>query len=131
MPNPNCQTCKGLGGYPRCPECLNATPNTSPLPDYAAAIKVLECVASDHEFRAKIYREHSGAECGNLALREESKAMACRIAIHALTPYLPRCDWRGMGGGEGCVRPRGHDGGHGFSDGSGFINNNNTNQQSL
>ena len=120
----NCQTCKGLGGYPRCPECLNATPNTSPPPDYAGAIKVLECVASDYEFRAKIYRKHSGAECGNLAWREESKAEACRMAIHALTPYLPRCGWRGMGGGEGCVRPRGHDGGHGFSDGSGFINNN-------
>ena len=28
MPNPNCQTCKGLGGYPRCPECLNETPET-------------------------------------------------------------------------------------------------------
>jgi ribosome modulation factor len=33
------------------------------------------------------------------------------------------CGWRGMAGGEGCVRPHGHDGGHGFSDGSGFRQN--------
>jgi len=99
----------------------DATPKTSPPPDYAGAIKVLECVASDYEFRAKIYRKHSGAECGNLAWREESMAEACRYAIHALTPYLPkRCGWRGMGGGGGCIRPHGHDGAHGFSDGSGF-----------
>ena len=25
MPDPNCPQCKGLGGYPRCPECLNVT----------------------------------------------------------------------------------------------------------
>ena len=87
-------------------------------------MKVLECVASEYEYRAKIYGKQPGAECGNLAGHEKSKAEACRAAIRALTPYLPkRCGWRGMGGGEGCVRPHGHDGGHGFSDGSGFLHN--------
>jgi hypothetical protein len=81
---------------------------------------VLECVASDYEYRAEIYGKQPSAECRNLARHEKSKAEACRAAIHALTTYLPkRCGWRGMGGGEGCVQPHGHDGGHGFSDGSG------------
>ena len=102
MPNQNCPKCKGLGGCPRCSECLNATPKTSPPPDYEGAVKVLECVASDYEYRAKIYGKQPSAECRNLARHEKSKAEACRAAIHALTPYLPkRCDWRGMGGGEG------------------------------
>ena len=26
MPNSNCPTCKGLGGYPNCPICHNADP---------------------------------------------------------------------------------------------------------
>jgi hypothetical protein len=29
------------------------------------------------------------------------------------------CGWRGFAGGGGCVRSKGHDGGHGFADGSG------------
>jgi hypothetical protein len=33
------------------------------------------------------------------------------------------CGWRGMAGGDGCIRPLGHEGGHGFSDGSGFQHN--------
>lgn len=87
-----CPKCKGFGGYPRCPKCLNATPKTSPPPDYEGAVKVLECVASDYEYRAKIYGNQPGAECGNLAGHEKSKAEACRAAIHALTTYLPKCD---------------------------------------
>jgi hypothetical protein len=33
------------------------------------------------------------------------------------------CGWRGMAGGEGCILPLGHSGGHGFSDGSGSGHN--------
>lgn len=36
---------------------------------------------------------------------------------------MKKCGWRGMAGGEGCIRPHGHEGGHGFSDGSGFRHN--------
>jgi hypothetical protein len=119
-----CSKCKGFGGYPRCPECLNVTPKTSPPPDYEGVVKVLEYVASNYEYRAKIYGKQSGAECGNLAWHEKSKAEVCRAAVRALAPYLPkRCGWRGMGGSEGCVLPLGHEGGHGFSDGSGFRHN--------
>ena len=90
MPNSNCQTCKGLGGYPRCPKCLNATPKTSPPPDYEGAVKVLEFVAGNYEYRAKIYGNKPGAVCGNLAGHERSKAEACRAAILAIAPYLTK-----------------------------------------
>jgi hypothetical protein len=53
---------------------------------------VLECVASDYEYRAKIYGKQPGAECGNLAGHEQSKAKACRAAILAIAPYLSKCD---------------------------------------
>ena len=33
------------------------------------------------------------------------------------------CGWRGMAGGDGCILPLGHEGGHGFSDGSGSGHN--------
>ena len=33
------------------------------------------------------------------------------------------CGWRGMAGGKGCILPLGHEGGHGFSDGSGSGHN--------
>ena len=99
-------------------------PKTSPAPDYVGAVSVMDHVAADYENRARIYARHQGAECGNLAEYERAKAEAIRSAIRAMTPYLPkRCGWRGMSGGEGCVRPHGHEGGHGFSDGSGYGHN--------
>ena len=33
------------------------------------------------------------------------------------------CGWRGMAGGQGCILPLGHTGGHGFQDGSGSLHN--------
>ena len=33
------------------------------------------------------------------------------------------CGWRGMAGGQGCILPLGHTGGHGFKDGSGSLHN--------
>jgi len=37
--------------------------------------------------------------------------------------HIRLCGWRGMAGGDGCILPLGHDGGHGFRDGSGYLPN--------
>ena len=68
--------------------------NTSPPPDYEGAIKVLEWVARNYQYRAKIYSNQPSAECKNLGNHENSKSEACRAAVRALIPYLPKTGTR-------------------------------------
>ena len=57
-------------------------------------------------------------KAGDEAWNERPKRERPRISKRSLI-----CGWRGMAGGDGCIRPLGHEGGHGFSDGSGSQHN--------
>ena len=55
-----------------------------------------------------------------LAIVERERCMEPRDhAFHPLAKNRPLCGARGFAAGRGCIRRAGHEGGHGYSDGSG------------
>lgn len=79
----------------------------------------------DHDDLEKSIGLKATVQCTNLACRAfgpdgKDEAEAVEKWNKRLTPKRQLlCGWIGMAGGEGCIRPLGHEGAHGFRDGSG------------
>lgn len=65
-----------------------------------------------------------GPECRDRLLHSAAQTLANSGVLARFLERLAEleggtCGWRGFAGGGGCVRRTGHDGRHGFADGSG------------
>lgn len=109
MPDPNCPTCKGLGGYPKCPTCHNArptdTPETEAHPSRWQHGASAEFIHAD--FARKLDRErnearHHAHAAELLSLSAEHERDRYRAALEAIEErFIDGIDtydaWKAMG----------------------------------
>lgn len=102
-----CPFCDGGGSKPYVALYDEDAPNRRP---WGFVVRCPHC-----ESQGPRYATSEDAEEG---WNERPKRERPRLSKRSLI-----CGWRGMAGSDGCIRPLGHEGGHGFSDGSGFQHN--------
>ena len=97
-----------------------------PLPcPFCGSAAVLDYDDEDRNLAIKPFYKCSDAEkCRVFGPDGATESEALERWNHRPTPKRQLlCGWRGMAGGDGCILPLGHEGGHAFSDGSGSGHN--------
>ena len=99
-----------------------SSPDEWTMDRYIAKAKEMEealewIIAPDRPIGSDAEMVYMTEKIARKILCDNAEAHTPRTTRHVL------CGWRGMAGGQGCILPLGHTGGHGFKDGSGSLHN--------